>query len=78
MKFEETITYMVYIDMLKTLEAVRTANKTAYTSNTYWKMGFDAAYDSITYRMEQERKTGEKIDEVIDAIVNGQGVNINE
>ena len=41
-------------------------------------MGFDAAYDSITYRMEQERKTGEKIDEVIDAIVNGQGVNINE
>lgn len=73
MKFEDTITYMVYIDILNTLEAVKLANKTAYTSNTYWKMGFDAAYDAIVYHMELERKTGEKSDDIIDKIVKKVG-----
>ena len=58
MKFEETITYMAYADILRALDAVKTANKSAYTSNTYWKMGFDAAYDAVVYNMKLEREVG--------------------
>lgn len=71
MIFEETITYMVYADILKILNAVKLANKSAYISNTYWKMGFDAAYDAIVYNMELERETGEKINKIIDKINGG-------
>lgn len=33
--------YDVLREVLKSLDASKTANRTAYTQNIYWKMGFD-------------------------------------
>lgn len=38
-------------EVLEMLEAVKIANRTAYTMNVYWKMGFDTAYDVIVHEL---------------------------
>lgn len=43
-------------EVLKTLDAVKIANASAYNNNIYWKMGFDTAYDTIVYELQKEDK----------------------
>lgn len=48
----------ILTEVLSTLEAVKIANRTAYTNNIYWKMGFDAAYNVIVHELQKGEKDG--------------------
>ena len=48
----------VITEVLTTLEACKIANRTAYTNNIYWKMGFDTAYNVIVHELQKGEKNG--------------------
>ena len=45
-------------EVVKTLEAVKIANRSAYTNNTFWKMGFDTAYKVIIHEIQRGEQDG--------------------
>lgn len=50
--------YDVLREVLKSLDASKTANRTAYTQNIYWKMGFDTAYAIVERELDRGYKNG--------------------
>lgn len=45
-------------EVVRTLEACKKANKSAYTNNVFWKMGYDTAYQCIVHEIQKGERDG--------------------